>query len=230
MRGSTTSRSSTPTAWAKRILDMGDILSLIEQAQKAFDEDEAMEIASKLATENFTLDDFLKQMQQLRKAGNFKKMMGMLPGMGQMKEALENFDERELVRTEAIIQSMTTAERQNPKLLNGSRRADRPWLRPHGHGRQRARQALRTGREDDEDRRSRRHPAIPGMGPIPGRTAVARLSRRAARRSSRASAAATRRSAHSRRSKKPRPRSAGRRLRRRRIRAASGWRWAAERG
>ncbi|CAG7844966.1 Signal recognition particle protein [Pseudoclavibacter triregionum] len=112
-----------PDRMASRILDMGDILTLIEQAQKAFDEQEAMKVAEKLATDDFTLDDFLQQMQQLRKAGNLKRMLGMLPGMGQMKEALENFDEREINRTEAIIQSMTPEERRNPKILNGSRRA-----------------------------------------------------------------------------------------------------------
>src|SRR5699024_4080708 len=79
-------------------------------------------VAEKLATDTFTLDDFLKQMQQLRNMGSIKKMMGMLPGMGQMREQLDNFDESEIVRTEAIIQSMTPAERTTPKILNGSRR------------------------------------------------------------------------------------------------------------
>jgi len=111
-----------PDRMASRILDMGDILSLIEQAQAAFDEDEARKVAEKIASDQFTLDDFLTQMQQLRKGGSLKKMLGMLPGMGQMREALDSFDEREIVRTEAIIQSMTPAERQNPKILNGSRR------------------------------------------------------------------------------------------------------------
>ena len=111
-----------PDRMASRILDLGDVLTLIEQAQQAFDEEEARKVAEKIASEQFTLDDFLKQMQQLRGAGSIKKMMGMLPGMGKMKEQLENFDEREIVHTEAIIQSMTPAERQNPKLLNGSRR------------------------------------------------------------------------------------------------------------
>lgn len=112
-----------PDRMASRILDMGDILTLIEQAQQAFDEEEALKVAEKMAKDEFTLEDFLHQMQQLRKAGNLKKMMGMLPGMGQMKEALDSFDEREINRTEAIIQSMTPEERRNPKLLNGSRRA-----------------------------------------------------------------------------------------------------------
>src|ERR671933_426876 len=111
-----------PDRMASRILDLGDILTLIEQAQQAFDEREALEMAEKLATATFTLDDFLQQMQQLRKMGSLKKMIGMLPGARGMREQLENFDEREIVRTEAIIQSMTKQERQNPKLLNGSRR------------------------------------------------------------------------------------------------------------
>ncbi|BAU98869.1 signal recognition particle protein [Aurantimicrobium minutum] len=111
-----------PDRMASRILDLGDILTLIEQAQEAFDEKEAAQLQEKFATDSFTLEDFLKQMQQLKNMGSMKKMLGMLPGAGAMKEQLDNFDERELVRTEAIIQSMTKAERQNTKLLNGSRR------------------------------------------------------------------------------------------------------------
>lgn len=111
-----------PDRMASRILDLGDILTLIEQAQEAFDEKEAAQLQEKFATDSFTLEDFLKQMQQLKNMGSMKKMLSMLPGAGGMKEQLDNFDERELVRTEAIIQSMTKAERQNTKLLNGSRR------------------------------------------------------------------------------------------------------------
>lgn len=111
-----------PDRMASRILDLGDVLTLIEQAQKAFDEEEALKVAEKFASDTFTLDDFLKQIQQLKNAGSLKKMMGMLPGAGKMREQLDNFDEREIAHTEAIIQSMTPAERQNPKLLNGSRR------------------------------------------------------------------------------------------------------------
>lgn len=111
-----------PDRMAKRILDLGDILTLIEQAQQAFDEDEARKVAEKLAKNEFTLEDFLEQMQQLKKMGSMKKMLGMLPGMGQMKDQIENFDEREIDRTEAIIRSMTPGERRNPKILNGSRR------------------------------------------------------------------------------------------------------------
>ncbi|MDQ1128809.1 signal recognition particle protein [Microbacterium sp. SORGH_AS_0888] len=111
-----------PDRMASRILDLGDVLTLIEQAQQAFDEAEAMKVAEKLATEQFTLEDFLEQLQQMKKMGSMKKMLGMLPGMGQMKQQLDNFDEREIDRTEAIIRSMTPGERRNPKVLNGSRR------------------------------------------------------------------------------------------------------------
>ena len=111
-----------PDRMASRILDMGDVLTLIEQAQKAFDEDSALEMAQKLAKETFTLEDFLDQMQQLRKMGSLKSMLAMMPGAGQMKQQLDNFDEKEIDRTEAIIRSMTPMERNNPKVLNGSRR------------------------------------------------------------------------------------------------------------
>lgn len=158
-----------PDRMASRILDLGDVLTLIEQAQQAFDEDEARKVAEKIAKDAFTLDDFLGQMQQLRKAGSIKKMMGMLPGMGKMKEQLDNFDEREIVRTEAIIQSMTKAERENPKILNGSRR-----LRiAQGSGTtvtevnslvQRFEQAAKMMKTVAKGG----VPQIPGMGPVPG--------------------------------------------------------------
>ncbi|MBO1740517.1 signal recognition particle protein [Leifsonia sp. TF02-11] len=158
-----------PDRMASRILDLGDILTLIEQAQQAFDEEEARKVAEKFATDSFTLDDFLKQMQQLRNMGSIKKMMGMLPGAGQMKQQLDNFDEREIVRTEAIIQSMTKAERTTPKLLNGSRR-----LRiAKGSGTtvtevnqlvnrfEQAAKMMKTVAKGGV-------PNVPGMGPIPG--------------------------------------------------------------
>jgi signal recognition particle subunit SRP54 len=114
-----------PDRMASRILDMGDVLTLIEQAEKVFDEEQALKAAEKLSGRGgeFTLDDFLEQMQQVRKLGSMQKILGMLPGMGQMREQLENFDEREIDRIQAIIQSMTPAERANPKMIDGSRRA-----------------------------------------------------------------------------------------------------------
>lgn len=113
-----------PDRMASRILDMGDVLSLIEQAERAFDAEQAEAMAGKLASgDDFTLEDFLVQMQGLRQMGSMKKMLGMLPGMGQMREAIDNFDEREVDRIEAIVRSMTPAERRAPKIINGSRRA-----------------------------------------------------------------------------------------------------------
>lgn len=111
-----------PDRMASRILDLGDILTLIEQAQQVFDAEEAAKAAEKIATDSFTLEDFLDQMQQIKKMGSLKGIMGMLPGANKMKDQLDNLDERELNRTEAIIRSMTPAERRNTKLLNGSRR------------------------------------------------------------------------------------------------------------
>lgn len=111
-----------PERMASRILDLGDVLTLIEQAQRSFDEEQSKAMAEKLAKETFTLEDFLDQMQQLKKMGSLKSMLGMLPGAGNMRKQLDDFDESELTRTEAIIYSMTPVERQQPKILNGSRR------------------------------------------------------------------------------------------------------------
>jgi len=111
-----------PDRMASRILDMGDILTLIEQAQKQFDDVESAKLAEKIAKSEFTLEDFLEQMQQLKKMGSMKELLAKLPGAGQMKNQLENFDEKEIDRTEAIIRSMTPSERHQPKVLNGSRR------------------------------------------------------------------------------------------------------------
>ena len=108
---------------AGRILDMGDLLTLIEQAERTLDRQEAEAAAAKLAKGTFTLDDFLGQLRQIRRMGSMKKLLGMMPGMGQMREALENFDEREVDRVEAIVCSMTPAERADLSILNGSRRS-----------------------------------------------------------------------------------------------------------
>ncbi|HYJ51259.1 MAG TPA: signal recognition particle protein, partial [Microbacterium sp.] len=158
-----------PDRMASRILDLGDILTLIEQAQQSFDEAEAMKMAEKLATDSFTLEDFLDQMQQLKKMGSMKKMLGMLPGMGSMKQQLEDFDEKDLDRTEAIIRSMTPTERRNPKVLNGSRR-----LRiARGSGMTVTDVNALVNRFDQAAKMMKTvarggTPNIPGMGPIPG--------------------------------------------------------------
>ena len=112
-----------PDRLASRILGMGDMLSLIEKAQEEFDEKEALKLAKKLKKREFDLEDFLGQLRQLKKLGSLEQIMGMIPGLGQLKK-LKNMkpDERELVRVEAIINSMTKEERGNYKMINGSRR------------------------------------------------------------------------------------------------------------
>ncbi|MFT3877720.1 MAG: signal recognition particle protein [Propioniciclava sp.] len=113
-----------PDRMASRILDMGDIMTLIEQAERTFDAEQSRKAAEKmLGTGDFGLDDFLQQMQAVRKMGPLSKILGMMPGMGQMKDAINNIDEREIDRIEAIIYSMTPAERAKPEILNGSRRS-----------------------------------------------------------------------------------------------------------
>ena len=113
-----------PDRMASRILGMGDVATLAEQAKKAFDGDTSAKLEAKFASgEDFTLEDFLEQLTAMSKMGSMSKLLGMLPGAGQMKKQIENFDEGEIVRTKAIVQSMTPSERQDPKLLNGSRRA-----------------------------------------------------------------------------------------------------------
>jgi len=158
-----------PDRMASRILDLGDILTLIEQAQGAFDEDEARKVAEKFATDSFTLDDFLQQMQQLKKMGSLKGMLGMLPGARGMRDQLDNFDEREIVRTEAIIQSMTPAERTTPRLLNGSRRVR--IARGSGMTVTDVNQLVQRFEQASKMMKTVAKggmPQIPGMGPIPG--------------------------------------------------------------
>jgi signal recognition particle subunit SRP54 len=113
-----------PDRMASRILDMGDVLTLIEKAEKAFDARQADEMARKfLAEEDFTFEDFLEQMAAIKRMGSLKSMLGMMPGMGQMRAQLDAFDEREFDRVEAMVRSMTPFERTHPKAINGSRRA-----------------------------------------------------------------------------------------------------------
>ncbi|MBQ7407385.1 MAG: signal recognition particle protein [Clostridia bacterium] len=111
-----------PDRMASRILGMGDILSLIEKAEAAFDEKNAKALEEKFRQQTFTLDDFLMQMQQLKKMGNIENLLGMLPGVkpGALKDA--QVDENQMKRTEAIILSMTKAERTRPDIINGARR------------------------------------------------------------------------------------------------------------
>jgi signal recognition particle subunit SRP54 len=110
-----------PERMADRILGMGDIVSLVEKAQEQFDEDEARKLQQKLAKNQFSFTDFLKQIQQIKKMGNLKDLAGMIPGMGKALKDVEIEDDA-FKHIEAIIYSMTVAEREDPSLLNGSRR------------------------------------------------------------------------------------------------------------
>jgi signal recognition particle subunit SRP54 len=113
-----------PDRMASRILDMGDILTLIEQAERTFDAEQTAAMAGKLASgEGFTLEDFVEQLAMVRKLGPIGNLLGMLPGAAQNKELLSQVSDADLDRAEAIVNSMTPAERRNPKILNGSRRA-----------------------------------------------------------------------------------------------------------
>ena len=113
-----------PDRLAGRILGQGDVLSLVEKAQEVIDEKTARESARKIAKATFTLDDFLKQMQMLKKMGGIESLMKMIPGMGNLSKQLKGMapPDKEMRRIEAIIRSMTMEERNNPKILNGSRR------------------------------------------------------------------------------------------------------------
>jgi signal recognition particle subunit SRP54 len=112
-----------PDRMASRILDLGDVLTLIEQAERTFDEDQATAMAGKLASgEGFTLEDFVEQLAMVRKLGPIGNLLGMLPGAAQNREALSQISDKDLDRAAAIVNSMTPGERRNPKIINGSRR------------------------------------------------------------------------------------------------------------
>jgi signal recognition particle subunit SRP54 len=110
-----------PDRMAQRILGMGDVMTLVEKAERQMDEGQAAELERKIRKEQFTLDDFLDQMQQIRRMGPLQNLLKMMPGVGQQLGGL-NLDERELDRLQAIIQSMTPEERANPSIIDGSRR------------------------------------------------------------------------------------------------------------
>jgi signal recognition particle subunit SRP54 len=111
-----------PDRLAGRILGMGDVLTLIERAEEQIDREQAEKMERKLREASFTLEDFLDQLQQVKKMGPLSQVLGMLPGMSQQLKGVE-VDDRDVARVEAIIRSMTPVERNNPRILNGSRRA-----------------------------------------------------------------------------------------------------------
>jgi signal recognition particle subunit SRP54 len=112
-----------PDRMASRILDMGDVLSLIEQAEKAFDAEQATSMANRLMSgDGITLEDFIEQLGMLRKMGSITSLLSLMPGAAKNKELLSKVSDKDLDRAEAIVRSMTPEERQNPKIINGSRR------------------------------------------------------------------------------------------------------------
>src|SRR4029077_3370729 len=114
-----------PDRVVSRVLGMGDVLSLIEKAEAAIDQDDAERLEAKIRSNDFTLDDFRDQLRTIRKMGPLEQILGMLPGMGalkEMKQAREQVDEKQMERVEAIINSMTLKERRNHQIINGQRR------------------------------------------------------------------------------------------------------------
>ena len=109
-----------PDRMTSRILGMGDMLSVIEMAEEAFDEEEALKLEQKLRKQEFDLDDYLTQIRQMKKMGSFSSLLGMIPGMNKLKDV--KIDDKEFIRIEAIICSMTKEEKKNTRLLNASRR------------------------------------------------------------------------------------------------------------
>jgi len=157
-----------PDRMASRILDMGDVLTLIEQAEKAFDAAQAREMTRKfMADEDFTFGDFLEQMAAIKKMGSLKQMLGMMPGMAQMRQQLDSLDEREFDRVEAMVRSMTPLERDHPKIINGSRRAR--IAKGSGVSVSEVNQLLeRFGQAQKMMRQMRKGGGMPGMPNMPG--------------------------------------------------------------
>jgi signal recognition particle subunit SRP54 len=153
---------------ASRILDMGDVLTLIEQAEQAFDAVQAREMTRKfLADEDFTFEDFLEQMSAIKRMGSLKQMLGMMPGMQGMRAQLDALDEREFDRVEAMVRSMTPFERHHPKQINGSRRAR--IARGSGTTVSEVNQLLeRFGEAQKMMRQLKKGGGIPGMPGMPG--------------------------------------------------------------
>ena len=148
---------------------MGDVLTLIEKAEQALDQKKAAELEQKMRANKFTLADFYDQLLQIRKMGPMQDLLGMIPGMGSMKNV--QVDESALGRVEAIILSMTPYERENPACLNSSRkRRIALWLRPEGRGHQPSAQAVRPDAAAYEaDERQGQKRKLPGkMGGFPG--------------------------------------------------------------
>ena len=157
-----------PERMASRILGMGDVATLAEQAKKALDTETSKKLEEKFVKgEDFTLEDFLEQLQGIAKMGNMSKILSMMPGVAQMKKQIEAIDDTEITKSTAIVQSMTPAERRDPKILNGSRRA----RIAKGSGRQVSEVnnlVDRFGQAQKAMKMARNGGSIPGMPAMPG--------------------------------------------------------------
>ena len=165
-----------PDRMVSRILGMGDVMTLLEKAESSIDKEKALALQKKVRSNSLTLEDFRDQMQQIRKMGPLDQILGMLPRMGPMKKIPKAaMDEKQLVRLEAIINSMTRQERSNHHVINGKRRKRiAPWQRDFCSGSQSTAAAVRADAEDDEVARPRsgkgsgRHESAHGRRSAPG--------------------------------------------------------------
>jgi signal recognition particle subunit SRP54 len=170
-----------PDRMASRILDLGDILTLIEQAEKNFDAEQTANLAGRLASgEGFTLEDFVEQLAMVRKLGPIGNLLGMLPGAQRYREQLDQVNDKDLDRAEAIVRSMTPEERRNPKIINGSRRAR--IARGSGVAIGEVSQLVTNFFEGQKQMKAMFSGGIPGMPPVPGLGGAARRASKSARK------------------------------------------------
>jgi len=168
-----------PDRMASRILDLGDVLTLIEQAEKAFDAEQTASIADRIVSgEGFTLEDFVEQLAMVRKLGPIGNLLGMLPGAAKNRELLAQVNDRDLDRAEAIVRSMTPEERRNPKIINGSRRAR--IAKGSGVSISEVSQLVTNFFEGQKQMRAMFSGGIPGM-PMPGLGAARRAGAKSTR-------------------------------------------------
>ncbi len=167
-----------PDRMASRILDLGDVLTLIEQAEKAFDAEQTASLAGRLVSgEGFTLEDFVEQLGMVRKLGPIGNLLGMLPGAAKNRELLSQVSDRDLDRAEAIVRSMTPEERRNPKIINGSRRAR--IARGSGVSISEVSQLVTNFFEGQKQMKALFGGGIPGMPAMPGMGGARRAGRSA---------------------------------------------------
>src|SRR5690348_6890960 len=170
-----------PDRMASRILDLGDILTLIEQAEKNFDAEQTANLAGRPASgEGFTLEDFVEQLAMVRKPGPIGNLLGMLPGAGKYREQIEQVNDKDLDRAEAIVRSMTPEERRNPKVINGSRRAR--IAKGSGVAIGEVSQLVTNFFEGQKQMKAMFSGNMPGMPAMPGMATAARRASKSARK------------------------------------------------